>query len=180
MCHYSPSNQTGQLGVAPEGKMKQQKENRMKHIKTMVIAAAFGAVACSTALAQGRPGGGPGQRPVDANPPLAMMVSSYALAAPFDKNKDGSLDATEQGELSQAVADGKVSLPAPPNGAPVNGQGGASRLAMVYSTLAAYDTNKDGTLDATEQTAVEQAIKDGKLRRPGGGRGGPGGRPGQQ
>jgi hypothetical protein len=109
----------------------------MKHIKTMAIVTAFGAVACSTALAQGRPDGGPGQRPAGANPPIAIMSSSYAAAAPFDTNKDGSLDATELGELSQAIADGKVTLPAPPTGAPVNGQGGANRLAMVYSTLAA-------------------------------------------
>lgn len=152
----------------------------MKSIATLSVAAVVGLAACSSTLAQGRPDGGPGKRPAGANPPIAMMSSSYAVAAPFDSNKDGSLDATEQGALSQAIADGKVTLPVPPNGAPVNGPGGANRLAMVYSALAAYDANKDGTLDSTEQAAVEQAIKDGKLRRPTGGRGGPGGRPGQQ
>lgn len=152
----------------------------MKTLTSLAVWAVLGALGTS-AFAQGRPGSGPGQRPADANPPIATMTAAYATAAPFDTNKDGSLDATEQAALSKAIADGKVSLPTPPNGGQPNAQGGAARLAMMYATLAAYDANKDGQIDATEQASIEQAIKDGKLRRPGGqgGRGGPGGPPQQ-
>ena len=49
----------------------------------------------------------------------------------------------------------------------------AKHLSERYATLAAYDADKNGILDETEQAAVARAISDGtlKLPPPRGGRG---------
>jgi hypothetical protein len=56
----------------------------------------------------------------------------------------------------------------------------AKHVAAHYAVLAAFDTDKNGTLDESEQAAVAKAIDGGtlKLPRPGGPRGPRGGRPG--
>ena len=55
----------------------------------------------------------------------------------------------------------------------------AGHVTKLYESLAAYDADKSGALDETEQAAVTAAIKEGslKLPRPGGPRGPRGGRP---
>ena len=74
------------------------------------------------------------------------------------------------------------------DGGPPGGPGGgqftnrppmisAAQLAANYAALAAYDTDKDGKLSPTEQSAVAQALVDGKLQPPGPPRGYDGGTP---
>lgn len=52
---------------------------------------------------------------------------------------------------------GPHNRPAPPN---------AATLSTNYAALVSYDTNQDGKLDAAEQSALAQALVDGKPQPP--------------
>lgn len=170
----------------------------------ILTTAALGAT-LGLANAQG-PGGGPpgggkggkggegGKRPDPAE--MAKHLSErFATIAAYDSDKNGKLDATEQGKLATDVEAGKLEL-GPPGGGKGGDKGGAhekppgkvvaEHAAKIYEALVPFDTDKSGSLSETEGAAVGAAIKDGslKLPRPGGpggpghgGPGGPGGRP---
>ena len=168
----------------------------MKKLNTLAILAVLGAALGTTALAQNDgPPGGPGGGQFRGRPPMmnaGQLATNYAAVAVYDANKDGALDATEQAAVAQAIVDGKLQPPGPPRGgqsetrpAPTAemAQRMAAEMTTLYAALAAYDVNKDGQLDDTEQAAVTKALADGTLtlpmRRGGGGgmRGGPRGGP---
>lgn len=63
----------------------------------------------------------------------------------------------------------------PPGDGPKNFEGGpkkpdpaqvAAHMAQFFASIAIYDVNKDGQLDATEQAAVVAALTDGSLTLP--------------
>ncbi|MBM3840854.1 MAG: hypothetical protein FJ398_23445 [Verrucomicrobia bacterium] len=159
----------------------------MKNITTLAMAAVLGLALCSSANAQGRPGGARGQRPgniqppagapqhpTDAAPAVGHLTEAYAKVAPFDANKDGQLDATEKEALAKAIVEGTVQAPAhrtPPAGVTLSAEQILGRIAGMYSRVAPYDANHDGVLDETEQAALKSAIENGELPRPGGPRG---------
>ena len=165
----------------------------------LILTAAVLGTTLSIASAQ-RPGGkGPGgkggergERP-DSTEIAKHLGERYAALVAYDADKNGKLDETEQAAVTKAIEDGTLEM-----GPPGGGRGGegkpprgerppgkmiAGQAAKVYESVAAYDTDKTGTLSETEQAAVAKAIDDGslKLPRPGGrgpgGPGGPGGRP---
>lgn len=166
---------------------------------TLILATATLATLFSLASAQppDRPQrGGKEGRPTPAEI-AANLSERYAALAVFDKDKTGTLDETEQASVATAIEDGSLEI-APPGGpshrggkdrpdqrpdggkSPDNEKPGkppgamiAGHAAKLYASLAVYDTDKAGGLDATEQAAVAKAIEDGtlKLPRPGGPRG---------
>ena len=67
------------------------------------------------------------------------LISGVAAAAPkFDRNGDGSLDATEKTQRHEAMK--------------------AKRLEMKAQVLAKFDVNKDGKLDQTERATMKETI----------------------
>ena len=153
----------------------------MKTITLLSIS--LGLVAGSIASAQGGPpAGGPG-RPHDPAAAIEHLTGAYATVAAYDTNKDGTIDETEAKALIAAVADGTIQPPGKggaPEGRTPPADRIAERIAGMYSTVAPYDTDKDGTLNETEQAALKAAIEKGDIAPPGGrgpgGPGGPGGR----
>lgn len=149
----------------------------MKTMKSLITFAAV-AVLCTTALAQGRPGrpgGGPpngaGQGRPSGPPPFAtMMAQRYAILALADANKDQKLDAAEQAELAEAIADGSLgetgAFPKFPQGADVDEAAFAAKLAEHYAQIAPFDVDKNGTLSTEELAAIRNAVADGTLTRP--------------
>ncbi len=150
----------------------------------------------STAVAAGiadgtleaRPPGGPrrgghsagGDRPEPTPDQMASHIAeSYAQLAAFDANHDAQLNDAEKAALSQAIADGSLKLgpeggmpgrPGRPGhrGAPgVGAPQAKEHVAARYSELVAYDTDRNGQLDATEQAAVVGALESGTLQAPG-------------
>lgn len=163
----------------------------MKNIKTIAVVSALGLAVCSSAIAQGRPGGGKDQGPAGAQQPpkdaaaaVAHIAEAYPKIAPFDANNDGQLDGDERLALGQAMADGKVEGPANRN--PEREQAAhpgiiIQRIASLYGVAYWFDADEDGVLDEAEQAALKSAIEKGEVKRPGLGGGGPppgvGGRP---
>jgi hypothetical protein len=143
------------------------------------------------------PGGPEGGKRPPATEIAKNLSTRYEAIAAFDTDKNGKLDATEQAAVAKAIDAGtlEVGPPRPPqdkgkgkgegkdNDKPVGNHPpsdkAAEHVAKLYESVAAYDTDKNAKLDATEQAAVAKAIEDGtlKLPRPGG-PGGPGGRRG--
>lgn len=160
----------------------------------------------------GGPGGQGGRRPQGPPPAeaIAQLSKRYAALAAFDADKSGKLETAEIEKVAAAIDDGSLEM-GPPGGRPGRPPGGpegkpeggpppggpegapagkppgkmvAAGAARSYEALAPYDTDKNGSLDETEQAAAVKAMEDGtlKLPRPGGrgpggpGAGGPGGR----
>ena len=135
-----------------------------------------------------RPSGGKGrgQKP-DPAAAVAHLTAEYSKVSAFDLNHDGQLDPAEQGKLAAAITAGTVSFGppegrTPPAGATPPAEEIVHHVADLYSAIAPYDTNADGTLSTAEQAALKTAIESGKLPLPGpgghghghkGGRGGP-------
>lgn len=151
----------------------------MKMINTLAAGVTLGLALCTTAFAQGRHGGPPGGHPggpPDGPPPAGAdavkhLTEIYAMIAPFDVNVDDQLDATETAALATAITNGTVKKPAhpkPPKGAKPKPGMIANHLAELYATIAPYDADQDGALDATEQTALQDAIDNGELPCHGG------------
>lgn len=162
----------------------------MKNIKTLAVITALGLAVCSSAMAQGRPGGGNNQRPAGAQQPpkdaaaaVAHIAEVYPKIAPFDANKDGQFDGDERLTLGQAMRDGKVEGPANRN--PEGDQAAhpgivIQRIASLYGIAFLFDADHDDALNETEQAALKSAIEKGEVKRPGLGDGPPpgvGGRP---
>ena len=151
----------------------------MKMIKTLAVSTTLGLALFTTAFAQGRHGGPPGGHPggpPDGPPPTGAdavkhLTEIYAMVAPFDVNVDDQLDATETAALATAITNGTVKgppHPMPPKGDKPKPEMIANHLAEMYATIAPYDTDQDGVLDATEQAALQAAMDSGELPRPGG------------
>ena len=162
----------------------------MKNIKTIAVFTALGLAVCSSAIAQGRPGGAQGQRPADAQQPpkdaaaaVAQIAEAYPKIAPFDVNKDGQLDRDERLALGQAMRDGTVEGPAnrnPEGKQPAHPGIIIQRIASLYSIAFSFDTDEDDTLNDVEQAELQSAIEKGEVKRPvmgGGPPPGVGGRP---
>jgi hypothetical protein len=154
----------------------------MKNMKTIAVVTALGLAVCSSAIAQGRPGGAQ-QPPKDAAAAVAHIAEAYPKIAPFDVNADGQFDGDERLALGQAMRDGKVEGPANRN---PKGEQAAhpgiiiQRIASLYRIAFSFDKDEDDTLNEAEQAALKSAIENGEVKRPdmGGGRPpGVGGRP---
>lgn len=155
----------------------------MNNIKTIAVVTALGLAVCSSAIAQGRPGGGKGQRPAGAQQPpkdaaaaVAHIAEAYPKIAPFDVNEDGQFDGDERRALGQAMRDGKVEGPAnrnPEGDQPAHPGIIIQRIAGLYGVAYLFDADKDGSLSEGEQAVLKSAIEKGEVKRPGLG----GGRP---
>lgn len=153
----------------------------MKNMKTIAVVSALGLAMCSSAIAQGRPGGGQGQGPAGAQQPpkdaaatVAHLTETFAKVAPFDANNDGQIDATEKESLAKAMVEGTLQAPAhrtPPAGVTPSAEMILNRIAGMYALVDPYDTNHDASLNESEQAALKAAIEKGELPRPGGPRG---------
>jgi hypothetical protein len=163
---------------------------------TVAFAVLAGASFAADSAASARPAGGKGrgQKP-DSAAVVAHLSAEYSKVSSFDLNQDGNLDSDEQGKLAAAITAGTVSF-APPGGGrarPADASQGApkggtppadhiaERVADLYSAVAPYDLNADGSLSTEEQAALKTAVEGGKLPMPergpkGRGHGGPGGR----
>ncbi len=169
----------------------------------LILSLALTGLTMATAQAQapegpgGRGPGGPGGRRPQGPPPaeaIAQLSTRYAALAAFDADKNGKLETAELEKVAAAIDDGSLEM-GPPGGRPGRPPGGkegapegapegkppgkmiAAGAAKLYEALAPYDTDKDGSLNETEQAAAVKAMEDGtlKLPRPGGrGPGGPG------
>ena len=146
---------------------------------TVAIAVLTGASFAADTNAPRPPDGkGRGPRP-DPAAAVAHLTAEYSKVSSFDLNRDGELDATEQGRLAAAITAGTVSF-APPGGrTPPAGftppaEEIARHLADMYTDVAPYDANADSVLSADEQATLKTAIESGELSGPGG-PGGPGG-----
>jgi hypothetical protein len=173
----------------------------------LILSLALTGLTIATAPAQapeapgGRGPGGPGGRRPQGPPPaeaIAQLSKRYTALAAFDADKNGKLETAELEKVAAAIDDGSLEM-GPPGGRPGRPPGGpegkpegapagkppgkmvAAGAAKLYEALAPYDTDKNGSLDETEQAAAVKAMEDGtlKLPRPGGrgpGAGGQGGR----
>lgn len=146
----------------------------MKNIKTIAVVTALGLAVCSSASAQGRPGGAQ-QAPKDAAAAVAHISEAYPKIAPFDANKDGLFDGDERRALGQAMRDGKVEGPVnrnPEGEQPAHPGIIIQRIAGLYRVALSFDADQDGSLSEGEQAALKSAIEKGEVQRPvaGGGR----------
>lgn len=149
----------------------------MKNTRTLTVVTALGLSVCSSAFAQGRPNGGQGQLPGDAQQQpkdaafaVTHIAEAYPKIAPFDVNKDGLFDADERRALGQAMRDGKVERPASrnPEGNDLAHPGVIiQRIVGLYRAAFSFDADKDGLLSAGELAALKSAIEKGEVKRPG-------------
>ena len=153
---------------------QQTQQNRMKNIKTIGIVSVLGLAICGFTFAQSRHGGLRGHSAShhfkDAASAVEHLTENFPKFAAFDADKDGQLDATERESLAKAIAEGTLQLPAhtPPDGVTPGAGMMLNHIADMYAQFAAYDANHDGTLDATEQAALKNAIEKGELHGPDG------------
>ena len=153
--------------------------NTMKTIKTLAVGTTLGLALLTTTFAQGRhegPPGGPPKGPPGGPPearanPVKHLTEIYTMVAPFDVNVDDQLDTNETAALATAISNGTVKgppHPMPPKRNRPKPAMIANHLAELYATLAPYDSDQDGLLDATEQAALQDAMDNGELPCPGG------------
>jgi hypothetical protein len=95
----------------------------------------------------------------------AHIAADFAVLAPFDADKDGQLDSTEQDALAQAISAGTVQLPLFGHGHQPGGPR-SGMDALEQQLLATYDANGNGVLDDSEWATIEADIKSGKLTLP--------------
>lgn len=159
----------------------------------ILTAALLGSVSLASAQRPGGKGpsgkgpGGRGGKGGEAPAPAEMvkhLSERFASLAAFDTDKSGKLEEAEQTAVAKAIDDGSLEMGPPRGKGPKEGPGGkppgdkaAQHAAKLYESLAPFDADKSGSLDATEQAAVVKGIEDGSLKLPRpGGPGGPGGR----
>ncbi len=160
----------------------------MKTSTRIALFATAALAASATVLAAAAESSKPAKGPRGARPDAATMAAHlsavYAVAAPYDLNVNGTLEATELEQLGDALEAGTVTLPKPA-AAPADCpqppvERALPRVAGAYAAAAPYDANVDGTFSATELAALQAAIESGAVRPPAhGGQGGPGGKGGQ-
>ncbi len=101
----------------------------------------------------------PDPRPTAAATP--HLVRTHAAIAPFDRDSDGRLDATERDDLAARLEDGtwtlvpfgaRPTVSTPPTAVLL------ARIDWVYTMTVPFDVNHDGTLDAPEQRALEAGL----------------------
>jgi hypothetical protein len=146
------------------------KLNRIKNMKTLVVASALALVVCGNAIGQVHPSGGTlnhgaAEHKGDAASIVEHLAQFFPRIAAFDVNKDGKLDEGEKAALAKAVADGKVELPvhSGPQGEKPSADVLLAHVAEMYAYVARYDTNHDGELDETEKAAIIKAIENGEF-----------------
>lgn len=164
---------------------KQTTSTIVKTIEALAIVASLGLISGSAAFAQGRTGGKPKKQPDFAQVVLKQLSEGYASIAPFDTNKDGKLNATEEDAIADALKDGSLKLPIPPMPPPPpppqDGAGADAGpppgmmppieemlpvIASLYEAVAALDADQNGSLDDNEKAALKKAFEGGKLPLP--------------
>ena len=169
--------------IRDQTKQQQTTTIIVKAIEALAILASLGLISGSSAFAQGRPGGKPKLQPDFAEVALKQLSEGYANIAPFDKNKDGKLNDTEEQAIADALEDGSLILPMPPMPPPPpQDRSGADAgpppemmppieeilpvISSLYEAVAALDADKSGSLDDNEKAALKKAIEGGKLPLP--------------
>src|SRR4029078_11986968 len=86
----------------------------MKNIKTIAVVTVLGLAICGFAIAQTHhvKARGPAHHFKDAASAVEHLTEMFPKFAQFDTNKDGQFDATEKESLGEAIAEGKLQLPA--------------------------------------------------------------------
>jgi hypothetical protein len=154
----------------PVGKRNHNTQNPMKNIKTLMILAVLGIAISALACAHIYHGAlhEHGSVPfTDAASAVEHLTEFFPKFAAFDLNKDGRLDTTEQQSLAKSIADGALQLPGHPSGgATAVSESMLNHFADMYARFAVYDANHNGTLDPSEQTALQIALEKGEVTGP--------------
>lgn len=135
----------------------------MKHFMK-ILAATIGGLLVPTGDTQAQGGPGRGGPPFGRNPQLTVsfVAERYQQLALYDVDRDGQLSDMELDTIIQARDNG--SLPAPPNvqreGIKPDAKRLGARIRAMFANIASFDQNRDGVLDATEQQALQAAVKD--------------------
>jgi hypothetical protein len=159
----------------PRRGKENNKQKRMKNIKTLVVAGGLVLGVGAFAFAHGHLGSARGHgahgQLTDVASAVEHLAEAFADFAAFDVNKDGQFDAAEKESVARALADGRLQLPAKlqANGAGRIAEPMLTHIGEMYAQFALYDTNRDGALDATEQAAIKSAFEKDELTCPLGG-----------
>lgn len=134
----------------------------MKNIKRIVVVTVLVLAVCGLAIAEVHHGA---WHHGDAGSIVQHFSEFFPKVAAFDRNRDGTLDATEREALAKAIADGTLPLPAhgPRNGLKATPEMMVDHIAEMYAGVWTYDLNHDGELDGTEQAALKSAIEKGQF-----------------
>lgn len=102
-------------------------------------------------------------------PPHGDFKALYSSVAPFDLNKDGKLEGAEKTSLAKAISTKTLKMNQPPKSplgfSPPPGLL-AEKLADVYSMLAPYDTDSNGTHSDAESSRIKADLDSGKVKLP--------------
>lgn len=144
----------------------------MKHIKRLAVIVVFTLAVCGLAIAQVHRKGGLWHRAAAAHGDPASIAAHFSQVFPevaaFDIDKDGKLGTTEKQALGAALDAGQLQLPTPshhmpPHGADSTPEQMLNHIAEMYSHVAGYDANRDGTLDSSEAASIQNAIGEGRF-----------------
>lgn len=98
----------------------------------------------------------------------ARTATFYAAVAPFDADLSGALDSTEQTALYTALTNGTVAFLGT-NACVFKARDAAnvtSWIAALYAQVVAFDADKNGILDDTEQAALAAAFEANTVSLP--------------
>jgi hypothetical protein len=92
----------------------------------------------------------------------ARAAVAYAALVPYDTAGDGTLNASEQAVLAEALTKGAVPIFGTNTFIVPSSDAAkvAAWLAALYSVLATFDVDHNGVLEATEQAALATALED--------------------
>lgn len=100
---------------------------------------------------------------------VSHVAGMYRAVAPFDANKNNTLEEAESNALTKAITDDSLKLPDAPQGPwgmkpPAGILSG--KLAKAYETLAPFDKNKDATLAEAELKQLQAEVDAGRISLP--------------
>jgi hypothetical protein len=108
-----------------------------------------------------------GQRvSVEADSMARHLAEAFVQVALYDTDKDGALKAEEKAALASGISQGKVQFAEghrPPASLTENTEKFMDHISEMYGQIAAYDRNRDGILDETEEETLRKAINAGEL-----------------
>jgi hypothetical protein len=132
----------------------------LRNVKFLVLALALVSL---PGLAEEQSAGRRGGPPIGGDPQafVSQIAERYRQLAQYDVDRNGELDDMEQSMILRAIADGNLK--------PLTFNGGPGllkptteilrmRMSAMFPRLAAFDVNRDGVLDSTEQEAVRSVI----------------------